>query len=86
MPLPALSLSLSFSHYLVSGQVVPTIEMTTGVWMRFRMAFAGHGANHAISLLDPDGDCEMGVLAKDGVYLGEVPRMEPVLFFTSASR
>ncbi|CAM9957915.1 unnamed protein product, partial [Laminaria digitata] len=73
-------------HYLLNGEVVPTIEMTTGVWMRFRMAFAGHGENHAISLLDPDGDCEMGVLAKDGVYLAEVPRMEPTLFFTPASR
>lgn len=60
--------------------------MVTGQWMRFRMAFAGHGDNHAISLDDPNGNCEMGVLAKDGVYLGEVPRMEPKLFFTAASR
>lgn len=60
--------------------------MTTGRWVRFRMAFAGHGDNHAISLLDADGDCEMAVLAKDGVFLGEVPRVEPKLFFTPASR
>lgn len=65
---------------------MPTIQMTTGKWLRMRMAFAGHGDNHAISLQDPDGSCEMAVLAKDGVYLGEVPRMESKLFFTPASR
>lgn len=64
---------------------MPSIHMLTGSWVRLRMAFAGHGDNHAISMSAPD-DCEMAVLAKDGVYLGEVPRMEPTLFFTPASR
>ena len=75
----------SYSHYLVNGQVMPSIHLTTGSWMRLRMAFAGHGDNHAISMSAPVA-CEMAVLAKDGVYLGEVPRMEPKLFFTPASR
>lgn len=70
----------------MSGKVVPTIEMNTGQWVRLRIAFAGHGDNHAVSIVDPDENCEMAVLAKDGVYLGEVPRMEPKLFFTPASR
>eukprot|EP00903_Cladosiphon_okamuranus_P014013 g13031.t1 len=74
------------THYLVNGQVMPTIPVVTGTWVRLRMAFAGHGDNHAISLLAPEGTCEMAVLAKDGVYLGEVPRIEPKLFFTPASR
>lgn len=73
-------------HYLVNGDVLPSIDLTSGSWVRFRMAFAGHGNSHAISILDPDGDCEMGVLAKDGVYLAEVPREEAKLFFTAASR
>lgn len=50
------------------------------------MAFAGHGTSHAISIEDPDGECVMAVLAKDGVYLGQVPRFESKLFFTAASR
>lgn len=65
---------------------MPTIPMTTGEWVRLRMAFAGHGDNHAISIEAPEDSCEMAVLAKDGVYLGEVPRMEPKLFFTPSSR
>lgn len=73
-------------HYLVNGEVVPSIELTSGSWVRFRMAFAGHGNSHAISILDPEGNCEMAVLAKDGVYLAEVPREEAKLFFTAASR
>ncbi|CAM9610829.1 unnamed protein product, partial [Ectocarpus sp. 12 AP-2014] len=74
------------THYLVNGQVMPTIQMTTGEWVRLRMVFAGHGDNHAISIEAPEDSCEMAVLAKDGVYLGEVPRMEPKLFFTPSSR
>lgn len=54
--------------------------------MRFRVAFGGHGNSHAISIFDDDGMCEMAVLAKDGVYLAEVPRMASKLFFTAASR
>lgn len=85
-PLPCLISRTQQSHYLVNGEVLPSIELVSGQWMRFRMAFAGHGNSHAISILDPDGNCEMGVLAKDGVYLSEVPRVEPKLFFTAASR
>lgn len=65
---------------------MPTIPVATGSWTRLRLAFAGQGDNHAISLLAPEDACEMAVLAKDGVYLGEVPRIEPKLFFTPASR
>lgn len=73
-------------HYLVNGEVLPFIELTRGHWVRFRMAFAGHGNSHAITIMDPNGHCEMNVLAKDGVYLSEVPREEAKLFFTAASR
>lgn len=73
-------------HYLVNGQLMPLILIDSGKWLRLRIAFAGHGDNHAISIVDPDGACEMGVLAKDGVYLSEVPREESKLFFTPASR
>lgn len=73
-------------HYLINGEVLPSISMNSGQWLRFRMAFAGHGDSHAVSIQDPNGDCEMQVLAKDGIYLGEVPRLEPKLFFTAASR
>lgn len=77
---------MRYSHYLVNGEVMPTIPVATGSWLRLRMAFAGHGDNHAVSLVAPDDACEMAVLAKDGVYLGQVPRTEPKLFFTPASR
>lgn len=71
---------------MVNGQVFPSIGLTSGAWVRFRMAFAGHGNSHAVSIDDPDGDCEMAVLAKDGVYLKQVPRTALKLFFTAASR
>ena len=65
--------------------VVPKLELEAGKWMRLRISFAGQGEDHAISLQNSN-DCEMGVLAKDGVYLGQVPRMMNKLFFTPASR
>ena len=78
-------LPLTLRHYLVNGMVVPTLELEAGKWMRLRISFAGQGEDHAISLQN-SSDCEMGVLAKDGVYLGQVPRMMNKLFFTPASR
>ena len=79
------TLHLTLRHYLVNGMVVPTLELEAGKWMRLRISFAGQGEDYAISLQN-SSDCEMGVLAKDGGYLGQVPRMMNKLFFTPALR
>ena len=79
------TLPLTLRHYLVNGMVVSTLELEAGKRMRFRISFAGQAEDHTISLQN-SSDCEMGVLAKDGVYLGQVPRMMNKLFFTLASR
>mmetsp|Transcript_3221 Transcript_3221/g.7585 ORF Transcript_3221/g.7585 Transcript_3221/m.7585 type:complete len:548 (+) Transcript_3221:85-1728(+) len=57
---------------LVNGEVNPTVSVNAGEWMRFRIIYAGWLAdvmNFQIA------GCEMALLAKDGIYIRDFPRM-----------
>ena len=61
----------------VNGGYQPTIRLKAGEWSRWRMAMAGYKRYMSLEILDEDGndaDCDMQLLAKDGVYLMQVPR------------
>ena len=57
---------------LVNGQSAPTVSMDTGVWYRWRVAYAAVESTAKLSF--DGGDCEMQLLAKDGIYLATAPR------------
>ena len=61
---------------LVNGQTTPTLAVTEGVWMRFRMLYAAieSTATLAFTASSSGVSCEMGLMAKDGVYLEVFPR------------
>jgi len=55
---------------IVNGQLRPTLTIDRNQWMRFRIANAGwEGESFDLTI---DG-CEMNLLAKDGVYIPDVP-------------
>ncbi|CAM9363120.1 unnamed protein product [Chrysoparadoxa australica] len=75
------------NHWLVNGCDATAFEIKAGEWTRLRMLYIGHELNARMELVNADA-CEMGLLAKDGVWLSDVPRMLPTntLFFSIASR
>ena len=56
---------------LVNGMYQPKIRLVAGRWYRWRLAFAA-----VTGLITPalPSECEMGLLAKDGIYLHTAPR------------
>ena len=67
---------------LLNGQNKPVISMEANRWYRWRMVLASvrHYGNFIVE------GCEIGVLAKDGVYLLDGPRPASYLFMVSGSR
>ncbi len=69
-----------------------TLDITPGVWTRVNVLFQGTDLSIILNFFgnNLDHGCEIGVLAKDGVYLETVPRMlnpgYPGLHFTISSR
>lgn len=58
----------------VNGQFEPTVKVRSGEWNRFRMVFSSIIQTLSMAVSDGDGSCEIQLLAKDGVYLSELPR------------
>jgi len=61
----------------VNGQLVPTMTVRPGEWMRLRMCFSAIEMavrGHMISDDSTAAQCEMHLLAKDGIYLHKMPR------------
>ncbi len=72
--------------YLINGCKRMDVTLAANEWTRFRMLHVGYMSNAVVTIPEP---CEGQLLAKDGVYLGTVPRnidSSGVLFFTLASR
>jgi FtsP/CotA-like multicopper oxidase with cupredoxin domain len=71
--------------YSVNGCNFVEIPVSVGKWTRLRMLFSGDTYNIVVHI---DEGCELQLLAKDGVYLGEVPRALPDndIFFSLGSR
>ena len=60
----------------VNGQYLPTLKMTVGKWQRWRVVFGGWDRpNLDLQLVgDDNSNCEMHLLAKDGIYIEDYPR------------
>lgn len=69
---------------LVNGQTDPVVSMNANKWYRWRIAFTALEST-AIFTLDDDS-CEMQLLAKDGLYLQEAPRLVTSLPLYPAAR
>lgn len=61
----------STSGVLVNGQLLPTIRLVANRWYRWRILYAAVDGG----LLPSLPGCEVGLIAKDGIYLhDELPR------------
>ena len=69
---------------LVNGQREPILEIDDGVWYRFRSVLIGNQISGHFSM--DSSDCEMQLLAKDGVYLEWMPRRVSELYLAPGSR
>ncbi len=69
-----------------------TLDINPGVWTRVNILFQGNDQSVVFNFFgkNPDHGCDIGILAKDGVYLETVPRMlnpgYPGLHLTISSR
>lgn len=76
---------------LVNGAFAPTIPMDKGRYERWRLVFTGYTLWSDLQILDAatkqvTNDCELLLVAKDGVYLLEAPRIVDHIYLNSASR
>lgn len=65
------------SFRLVNGQYQPNHEIIAGEFQRWRVVFASWDRDPldlAIEAVDSSGECEMFLLAKDGIYIRDYPR------------
>jgi len=60
---------------LVNGMYRPTLDAVAGEWQRWRVVF-GAWNRDSLDLQMPTGaeNCEMNLLAKDGIYIDDYPR------------
>jgi len=63
----------NFNHRTVNGQYKPEVSARPNEWMRWRIIYAGHNT-HAMDVRIRDENCEMFLLAKDGIYIQDFPR------------
>lgn len=65
------------SRVLVNGELEPTKQIAGGMWYRMRLLYAS--VEMTMEIYDGPGsaECEYQLIAKDGVYLMEMPRHLP---------
>ena len=83
--------SLSNSDIALINMIYqPTIFMKSGEWQQWRMLHSGYKRFMDLQIFDNNGsitkECDIALIAKDGVYLMEIPRMVTNIFLTSGSR
>jgi len=72
---------------LVNGMFRPQLELTTGHWYRFRMIFASVEMFIESRVDSKSGlQCEMQLLAKDGIWLHVAPRKIDRIYLASGNR
>ncbi len=85
-PGPAYNTSL----VLLNGGWQPVIPLVAGEWARWRMLHSGSAEILELALVGADGapapGCEVLLVAKDGVYMPQVPRATPTVYLTPANR
>eukprot|EP00884_Botryococcus_braunii_P015521 jgi/Botrbrau1/2652/Bobra.0203s0004.4 len=73
----------------VNGGYQPKLRMLDGVWQRWRMLFTGVYKFLDLTIVTTDGKpapCTMGLVAKDGVYLMNIPRTVDHILLPGAGR
>jgi len=76
-------------HVVVNGQYKPKVTMEEGKWYRFRFIFAAVEQRVEIFQVaeeDNQAQCNLQLLAKDGIYLHEAPRQIGKVFLASGGR
>mmetsp|Transcript_10825 Transcript_10825/g.15312 ORF Transcript_10825/g.15312 Transcript_10825/m.15312 type:complete len:1257 (+) Transcript_10825:147-3917(+) len=78
-------------YTMINGCEEPVLTLEQGQWTRLRMMNIGHEYNSLLTILPMEEDeepCQMGLLAKDGVWVAEVPRELPgnAIFLSVSSR
>lgn len=76
---------------LINGGYQPIISMKSNEWQRWRMLHSGFKRFMDLQIFDNDSgqvtnECDMMLLAKDGVYLMEIPRPITNVVLSSGSR
>eukprot|EP00811_Abedinium_folium_P026620 NODE_3943_length_1958_cov_4.578919.p2 GENE.NODE_3943_length_1958_cov_4.578919~~NODE_3943_length_1958_cov_4.578919.p2 ORF type:complete len:300 (+),score=81.21 NODE_3943_length_1958_cov_4.578919:72-971(+) len=57
--------------WLVNGLYRPVVTIAPGEWQRWRLIYAGYSDTKVVFALS---DCEVQLLAKDGIYISDYPR------------
>merc|ERR1719401_846492 len=71
---------------LVNGTLHPSTSVRSGVWYRFRFVYASMFHSIRLALREENATCQMQLLAKDGIYLNEVPRQVNRIWLASGNR
>jgi len=71
---------------LVNGTLEPRSAMRSGVWYRFRFVYASMFNSLRMALRSESATCQMALLAKDGIYLNEAPRVVSCIWLASGNR
>lgn len=71
---------------LTNGQTSPSKTLHSGNWYRFRILFTSDASLATLSLQGTAAGCEMQLLAKDGIYLNDVPRSIPSAYLSPGGR
>lgn len=62
----------------VNGQFQPVARIKLGVWYRLRLIYAGSSITAYLDIRNAEGEetdkCQMLLLAKDGIYVNDLPR------------
>lgn len=89
--LPLLGSMSNESFVLSNGGYEPVVTMQAGRYQRWRLVNTGYKALVDLVVLDPatllpTNSCDLQPLAKDGVYLMEIPRQVDHIFLVSGNR
>jgi len=71
---------------LVNGLYIPEMDIEDAQWNRFRLLYAATRLTLSLRPISDDAYCELQLLAKDGVYLHEMPRTIDTVYLASGNR
>ncbi|GAB4816399.1 hypothetical protein N2152v2_003445 [Parachlorella kessleri] len=89
--LPVLGSANSSDIILVNGGYQPIVPLESGQYQRWRLVNTGFRRFLDLQILDaetskPAKECELLLIAKDGVYLMEIPREVDHIFLSNGNR
>lgn len=87
----ALGLGKEADIAFINGGYQPIIPVTSGKWQRWRLIHTGYKRYFALQIIDlatnsPTDACQLQLLAKDGIYVLQIPRPIDFVFLTAGSR